>query len=67
MASSLSVRTEITVKISALQMVNTQSFAPHSSPAMNVCHNFDVIHVTLLTLYMYVQGVHIKLITNFMF
>ena len=63
MAMSLSLRVERAVKISALQMVNTQSFAPHSSPVMNLCHNFDV-HVTLLTLYMYV---HIKLFTNLMF
>ena len=60
MALSLSVRVEEgTVKISALQMVNTQSLAPHSSPVMNLCHNFDVIHVTILTL-----SVHIKLFTN---
>ena len=61
MALSLSVRAERTVKISALQMVNTE-FPPHSSPVMNLCHNFDIVHVTLLTLY-----VHIKLFTNFMF
>ena len=38
-----------------------QGFAPHSSPVMNLYHNFDVVHVTLLTLY-----VHIKLFTNLM-
>ena len=61
MALSLPVRVKRTVKISALQMVNTQRFAPHSSPVINLCHNFDIVHVTLLTLY-----VHRKLFTDLM-
>ena len=40
----LYLREERTVKISALQMVNTQNFAPHSSPVMNLCHNFDILY-----------------------
>ena len=51
MALSPPVGVKRTMKISALQMVNTQSFAPHSSPVINLCHNFDTVHVTLLTLY----------------
>ena len=47
-------RGEKTVEMSALRMVNTHSFASHSSPVMNLYHNFGV-HVTLLTL-----DIHIK-------
>ena len=62
MAVLLPVRVKRTVKISSLQRVNTQSFAPHSSPVIDFCHNIDIVHVILLTLH-----IHIKLFTDLMF